>query len=112
MNATDASKLLQMIADPNRLTILLLLTKTRKMSANEFLDHITCKQSTLSHHLNEMADADLLTSKKKGNRVFYSLNVKKYASLLNFLGKIDKVSEAEEEKPAEPVVNLVDCSIL
>ena len=74
MNINDASKILSLISDPNRLVVVTLLVKNRKMSANEFLSSTTCKQATLSHHLNEMVDAELLKCKKKGNKVFYSLN--------------------------------------
>ena len=101
MNFEEASKLLQLISDQNRLTVVVLLTKNKKMSASEFLKSISCKQSTLSHHLNEMVDAGLLNCKKKGNKVLYSLNNTKYAQLLNFLGKVDV--EPKEEKAQEPV---------
>ena len=98
MNINDASKILQLISDPNRLVIVTLLVKNRKMSANEFLSSTTCKQATLSHHLNEMVDGELLKCKKKGNKVFYSLNASKYGQLLNFLGKIDSAASSEEVK--------------
>ena len=98
MNINDASKILQLISDPNRLVVVTLLVKNRKMSANEFLSSTTCKQATLSHHLNEMVDGELLKCKKKGNKVFYSLNASKYGQLLNFLGKIDSAATAEEVK--------------
>ena len=119
MNIEEASKVLQLIADPNRLTIVVLLTKKQKMSASEFLKSISCKQSTLSHHLNEMVDAKLLNFKKKGNKVFYSLNATKYQQLLNFLGKKELPVEQEEVKPVEPVkeepkevVRVVDSPII
>jgi len=98
MNINDASKILSLISDPNRLVVVTLLVKNRKMSANEFLSSTTCKQATLSHHLNEMVDAELLKCKKKGNKVFYSLNNSKYSQLLNFLGKIDNAASEEAPK--------------
>ena len=109
MKVEEASKLLQLMSDPNRLTIVVLLTKKKKMSANEFLASISCKQSTLSHHLNEMVDAKLLKCNKKGSKVFYSLDNVKYAQLLAFLGKIDSASNAvaEEPKVEEPKVEEV-----
>ena len=109
MKVEEASKLLQLMSDPNRLTIVVLLTKKKKLSANEFLASISCKQSTLSHHLNEMVDAKLLKCNKKGSKVFYSLDNVKYAQLLAFLGKIDSASNAvaEEPKVEEPKVEEV-----
>ena len=102
MNINDASKILQLISDPNRLVVVTLLVKNRKMSANEFLSSTTCKQATLSHHLNEMVDGELLKCKKKGNKVFYSLNASKYGQLLNFLGKIDNAASEEVKKEQVP----------
>lgn len=116
MNLEEASKLLQLISDQNRLTIVILLTKNKKMSASEFLKSISCKQSTLSHHLNEMVDAGLLNCKKKGNKVLYSLNSAKYAQLLNFLGKVE-LEPKEEQKPEvkeekKEVYRVVDSDIV
>ena len=113
MNIEEASKLLQLISDQNRLTVVVLLLKNKKMSATEFLKSLSCKQSTLSHHLNEMVDVDLLKCKKKGNKVLYSLNATKYSQLLNFLGKIEvdnKTEEVKEEK--KEVVRVVDSDII
>lgn len=102
MNIDEAGKILQLISDPNRLVIVKLLIKNKKMSGNEFLKSISCKQSTLSHHLNEMVDADLLNCKKRGNKVIYSLNNKKYTQLLGFL--FVKEEEEQPEPQPEPVV--------
>ncbi len=113
MNIEEASKLLQLISDQNRLTVVVLLLKNKKMSATEFLKSLSCKQSTLSHHLNEMVDVDLLKCKKKGNKVLYSLNTTKYSQLLDFLGKIEadnKTEEVKEEK--KEVVRVVDSDII
>ena len=117
MNIEEATKVLQLIADQNRLTIIVLLTKKQKLSASEFLKYISCKQSTLSHHLNEMVDAKLLNCKKKGNKVFYSLNVTKYNQLLNFLGKKELPTEeqpqpVEEQPKPKEVYRVVDSDII
>lgn len=103
MNVEQASNYFKLIADPNRLTILKLLTTNLHMSASEFLKHVKCKQATLSHHLNELTDAGLLNSKKKGNKVFYSINANTYTQLVNFLNKIDRINKTTEEaKKVEP----------
>lgn len=116
MNIEEATKVLQLIADQNRLTIIVLLTKKQKLSASEFLKSISCKQSTLSHHLNEMVDAKLLNCKKKGNKVFYSLNVTKYNQLLNFLGKkelpVEQLQPVEEQPKPKEVYRVVDSEII
>lgn len=113
MNIEEASKILQVISDQNRLTIIMLLTKKNKMSGSEFLKSISCKQSTLSHHLNEMVEAGLLKCRKQGNKVFYSINTPKYTQLLNFLGKAEqepKAPEVKEEK--KEVYRVVDSDVV
>lgn len=106
MTVEEASVYLKLIADPNRLTILRLLTKKLHVSANEFLPSVKCKQATLSHHLTELVNSGLLNSKKKGNKVFYSLNAVKYEQLVNSLDKIDRINKTEtpktEVKKVEP----------
>jgi ArsR family transcriptional regulator len=104
MNNEEASKLLSLLSDPNRLLIVTLLKDKHKMAANEFLSSLTCKQATLSHHLTEMAGAGLLTFKKKGNKIFYSMNNRKYNELLNFLGKLSQ--KEKEEIKEEPKVEV------
>lgn len=101
MNIEEAGKMLQLISDPNRLVIVKLLVKNKKMSANEFLKSISCKQSTLSHHLNEMVDAELLHCKKRGNKVIYSLNTKKYLQLINFLDIREEIEQVEKPQPVK-----------
>lgn len=99
MTVEEASVYLKLIADPNRLTILRMLTKKLHVSANEFLPSVKCKQATLSHHLTELVNSGLLNSKKKGNKVFYSLNAVKYEQLVNSLDKIDRINKTETPKP-------------
>ena len=93
MNIEEASNYFKLIADPNRLTILNLLTKKLHMSGNEILSYVTCKQATLSHHLSELTESGLLNSKKSGNKTLYSINASKYGQLANFLDKIDRINK-------------------
>lgn len=92
MNIEEASNYFKLIADPNRLTILRLLSKKLHMYANEMLPSLSCKQATLSHHLSELTESGLLNSNKKGNKVMYSLNITKYNQLTNFLNKVERTN--------------------
>lgn len=95
MKIEEASELFKLIADPNRLTILRLLSKKLHMYANEMLPELTCKQSTLSHHLSELTNSGLLNANKKGNKVIYSLNIVKYNQLTDFLTKVERLNKKE-----------------
>ena len=106
MKVEEASELFKLIADPNRLTILRLLSKKLHMYANEMLPDLTCKQSTLSHHLSELTNSGLINSNKKGNKVIYSLNIVKYNQLTDFLMKVDRLNKKDNP------IRVVDTKIL
>jgi len=87
MNIEKATTLLQLISDASRLTIIKELQKQKKMIASDLLKYIDCGQSTLSHHMTLLTDSELVKARKKGNKVYYSLNVDLFMSVMNFLTK-------------------------
>jgi ArsR family transcriptional regulator, arsenate/arsenite/antimonite-responsive transcriptional repressor len=70
------------LSDPNRLVIIDTLKK-RDMSVGEINSYIPITMATLSHHLDILKRADLVTSRRNGQQIIYSLN----------LGTIDEISE-------------------
>lgn len=111
MNVEEASKLFNLLSDPNRLEIVLYLRKNLHANATEILNVVACKQATLSHHLNSLSEEGLVTSKKKGNQVIYSLSAPKFNQLVSFLGTIDRINR-KEEKPIRvietPIIKKVE----
>lgn len=61
------------LSDPNRRKILQILKK-RDMSAGEILKYFEIRGSSLSHHLNVLKKAKLVTYERKGKYIYYSLN--------------------------------------
>ena len=59
--------------DETRREILELL-KVKDISAGEIADYFTISKPSISHHLDILKQADLITSEKKGQFVIYSLN--------------------------------------
>jgi len=59
--------------DATRREILELL-KTKDMSAGEIADHFNISKPSISHHLDILKRADLITSEKSGQFIFYSIN--------------------------------------
>lgn len=81
---------LKIISEENRLKILCILRKDKKCVC-EIWRHLKLSQNLTSHHLKALKDFNLISSKKDGLKVFYSINkraVKKYALLLNKFLKI------------------------
>jgi ArsR family transcriptional regulator len=59
--------------DATRREILELL-KTKDMSAGEIADQFHMSKPSISHHLDILKRADLITAEKSGQFIFYSIN--------------------------------------
>lgn len=59
--------------DATRREILELL-KTKNMSAGEIADQFNMSKPSISHHLDILKRADLITAEKSGQFIFYSIN--------------------------------------
>jgi len=68
--ANDAFKAL---ADPTRREILRLLRK-REMTAGELAERFDMTKPTMSHHFAVLKEADLVTSRREGQTIWYGLN--------------------------------------
>jgi len=69
---SDLCRLLKVLANPNRLQILLYLMD-REVSVGEIESSLHIKQPSLSHELKKLRDADLVTTKRQSKAVFYQL---------------------------------------
>lgn len=74
--------ILKTVAHPVRLQIIELLDKKEDLSVNEISEAIKTEQSLTSHHLNNMKLKGILSSKKEGRRVKYSLKEKAVVQIL------------------------------
>lgn len=63
----------QALNDPTRREILNLL-KQKDMSAGEIAEAFNISKPSISHHLDKLKRADLVSSEKKGQYVVYTLN--------------------------------------
>jgi DNA-binding transcriptional ArsR family regulator len=61
------------LADPTRREILRLLRKG-EMTAGEIAERFETSKPTLSHHFAVLKDADLVTARREGPTIWYSLN--------------------------------------
>ncbi len=59
--------------DPTRREILELLQK-EDMTAGEIVEHFTISGPSISHHLDLLKQAGLVTAEKSGQFIYYSLN--------------------------------------
>jgi len=81
----QAAELLKIISEENRLKILCILKKEEKCVC-EIWRYLELSQNLISHHLKVLKDFGLISSRKEGVKIFYTLNqkiIKKYLKLLN-----------------------------
>ena len=62
------------LSDPNRQKVLDLLKK-REMPVTEIASHLSISLPTLSHHLDMLKRANLVSSRRDGQKILYSLNL-------------------------------------
>lgn len=75
--------------DPTRREILSLL-KRKSMTAGEIAEAFDISKPSISHHLEILKNADLVSSEKKGQFVVYSINTTILDDLLTFILKLKK----------------------
>lgn len=73
MDYQKLANLLKVVAEPNRLKILEMLS-CGEMCACDILNYFNFTQPTLSHHMKVLEDNGLVIVDKKANWHYYSLN--------------------------------------
>jgi ubiquinone/menaquinone biosynthesis C-methylase UbiE/DNA-binding HxlR family transcriptional regulator len=91
--ATSIVKILRVVADPNRLRILLLL-KTEELSVAELQEILVMGQSTISTHLSQLKQAGLVEDRRIGKNSLYRLTTGNGNDVL-----ADLLARAEREIP-------------
>jgi len=61
------------LADPTRREILALLRR-REMTAGELAERFDMSKPSMSHHFTVLKEADLITSRRDAQQIWYALN--------------------------------------
>jgi ubiquinone/menaquinone biosynthesis C-methylase UbiE len=91
--STSIVKILRVVADPNRLRILLLL-KAEELSVAELQEILVMGQSTISTHLSQLKQAGLVEDRRIGKNSLYRLATGNGNDVLN-----DLLLRAQKEIP-------------
>jgi DNA-binding transcriptional ArsR family regulator len=83
------NSLFKALNDETRRQIIELL-KEKDMNAGEIAERFNISKPSISHHLDILKRADLITSEKKGQFVEYSLNTSILEDLLNWVLTLKK----------------------
>jgi len=78
INCVDI-EVIKALSDETRVEILNLL-RNGEMNVNEIADNCRVSRPTISHHLQIMKRAGVLSSIKDGKEVYYSINMHKLSS--------------------------------
>jgi DNA-binding transcriptional ArsR family regulator len=77
-------KAFKAINDPTRREILKLL-KEKDLTAGEIADQFNMSKPSISHHLDLLKQADLVTQERNGQFILYSINTTVVDDILNWL---------------------------
>lgn len=84
--------------DGSRREIMLLL-KDKPKTAGEIADHFEISKPSISHHLDLLKRADLISSTKKGQFIHYKLNVKGLQELFSWFIQFKPEEKVHLSKP-------------
>lgn len=77
------------LSDPNRQKILECLKKS-ELPVSKIATHLNITLATLSHHLDILRRANLVSSRRDGRQIFYSLNLSVTEEILEAVTKLFK----------------------
>ena len=80
------------LSDKNRRKILKLLRKG-DLNAGEISEHFDITGASLSHHLNILKRADLVIAHRRGQFIYYSLNVSVFEEVTGAIFSLFKVNK-------------------
>jgi ArsR family transcriptional regulator, arsenate/arsenite/antimonite-responsive transcriptional repressor len=83
------NSLFKALNDETRRQIVELL-KEKDMNAGEIAEQFNISKPSISHHLDILKRADLITSEKKGQFIEYSLNTSILEDLINWILTLKK----------------------
>jgi DNA-binding transcriptional ArsR family regulator len=82
------ARVFQALAHPTRIAIVELLRDEREVPASLIHERLNLEQSNVSQHLAVLRSKHLVTSRKKGNQVFYALSDPILGRILNLMKQL------------------------
>ena len=87
MDAKKFEKISKALADPNRLMILKEIKKKKQncLYCVDLYDKTPLAQASVSHHIKQLVDADIITAEKEGRNMKYALNNEIFDEYITYL---------------------------
>ena len=70
----EISQVLSVLSEPTRIRIIRLISGAGELRSCDLLPEFEITQPTLSHHLSVLVENDVLTSRKDGRCIYFSIN--------------------------------------
>ena len=86
-NSAEAAEMLKTVGNPHRLMILCLLSES-ELSVSELNEQIDLAQSPLSQHLAILRRTGLVSTRREGQTIYYSLRGNHVQKLMKCLHEI------------------------
>jgi len=87
------------LADPTRREILDLLRRG-EMTAGALAEKFDMTKPSMSHHFAVLKDADLITSRREGQQIWYALNTTVVQDILTWALRLTEDGKKRRGKPA------------
>ncbi len=81
----NSANRLKSIAHPMRIAILELLRDREKLSVTEIYSYLKIEQAVASNHLNILKEKGVLSSRRDGKKIFYSVKEKSLNKIIDCL---------------------------
>ncbi len=91
-NNEKTAKIFKALGDPNRIAILKMLQSGEKCAC-KLLEELNIGQSTLSHHMKILCDAEIVKGRKEGKWTHYSFNDEGINNAKDILNDITEYKE-------------------
>jgi len=92
-----SNKAFKALADPTRREILGLLRRG-EMTAGDLAERFDTTKPTMSHHFSVLKEADLLTSRREGQTIWYGLNTTVVQDLMAWAMDLIRGGDASNAK--------------
>ena len=83
------------LADPTRRKIIMLLKK-KDLTPGEIAEYFDMTKPSISHHLNMLKQADLVSDERKGQNIYYSLNTTVFQEVMGWFLEAAHYNEGED----------------
>jgi ArsR family transcriptional regulator len=79
------------LSDPYRILMLEAIKKEKDwMQCSSIVSMFELAQSTVSHHMKQLIDADLVIAEKEGRQTKYRINQEGLSEYVNFLNRLEE----------------------